>query len=279
MIESMSSAPIPVKIIYDASSTRKRRRSVRTGTRAPSRRGSGFGLVNLIVAGVLCYATWWPAEEFIVVNSTMRTPVEGIDMQAAANMLFGNLTASPVELQSDEPPPELESGPQSRFDVKTTQWIVGATAGGWLFLSTISCCLVAAGGGAIFGAATGSPVRLLGKIMLVAAILGGAWAGYSLWGSYKDITPAALRPYMVGLVVGFAMLGMGVVRKAARLAKIAGVFLLLSAVASAGGLYLGLLTAVVDAEYATILFLAIVFAAHSFWGWVLLFVKPKAATA
>ncbi len=302
-----SSAPLDITVVYDASGRRRPpAKPVRQKTtRAPRARAASasigvvvLGFFNWIAAAGFCYATWWPIEEYIVVNSAMRTPFQSdLDLDAAAAAMFGTI-ATPggaprpllVPPLRDSAPSQAESTPAkkdafakpeppkpvSRFDVRTSQLVIGITATGWLVLATAACCALAAAGGAGWGRAGGKAVRVLGTILALAAAALLVWKGFELWTQVgKDVSPARLRPMATALAGLAAATGLALGRNVRGLSRLASILIILSAFGSVAGLYLGHLAGVIEAGQATALFLAIVFVAHSLWGWFLLFFAPK----
>ena len=114
-------------------------------------------------------------------------------------------------------------------------------------------------------------MRVLGVVLALAAGALLVWKGYELWTQVgKDVSPARLRPLATGLAGLATATGVAWGRSVLGLSRLAAVLIILSAVASSVGLYLGHMAGVIEAAQATALFLAIVFVAHSLWGWFLL---------
>ena len=303
-----SSAPLDITVVYDASGRRRTPpKPVRQkkAPRAPRVRAASaslgvvvLGLFNWVAAAAFCYATWWPIEEYIVVNSAMRTPFQSdLDLDAAAAAMFGTIAmpggkARPLLVpplrdgqpaQSDTTPAKKDAfakpeppRPVSRFDVRTSQLVIGVTATGWLVLATAACCALAAAGGAGWGSAGGKTVRVLGMILALAAAALLVWKGYELWTQVgKDISPARLRPIATVLAGLAAATGLALGRNVRELSRLASILIILSAAGSVAGLYLGHMAGVIEAGQATALFMAIVFVAHSLWGWFLLVFVPR----
>lgn len=306
------SAPLEITVVYDASGRSRRppkpvhAKKVRPPRAKAASASTGvvvLGALNLLAAAGYCYATWWPVEEYIVVNSAMRTPfMSDLDLDATAAAMFGSmatpggkprpLLVPPLrDSESTEARPNAAGStdsrkdpfakaeparPVSQFDVRTSQLVIGITVTGWLVLATASCCALAIAGGAGFTRAGGTSMRVLGIILALglAALL--VWKGYELWTQVgKDVSPARLRPLVLALVGLGAATGIAVGRGVRGLSKAAGILVIVAAIGSVAGLYLGHMAGVVEAAQATALFLAIVFVGHSLWGWLLLLISRK----
>ena len=96
------------------------------------------------------------------------------------------------------------------------------------------------------------------------------WQDYGL--KYR---PDHFRFGMAGFVVTVAAIGITIGRGARMLTRLAAAMVILSAVASVVGLYLGAECGAIDPARSSMAFLALVFAIHSLWGWVLLPVSSR----
>jgi hypothetical protein len=277
----MSTAPpLEIKVVYDSSTGPSRRGRVLPGRRQ-RRRGSSLlvGLLSLLVAGGMCYVTWWPVDKFIYVYGVLRTPFEipGVeDPDEAVGNLFPGLASNPSGSSSVDDVLE-DSSPPPAIAGRTAQMVIGITAGSWYVLTTIACCALGLAGGTAFGR-SGSTWRTIGLILSVGLVLVLGWRGYGVWTEYgREYPPDALRAGMAGLVLLSVLIGVAIGRATRGFSRFAAIMVIVAAVGSVVGLYLGHLCGVIDPDKASIFFLVIVFVVHSLWGWVLLFVAPRAA--
>jgi hypothetical protein len=276
-------APVEVQVVFDASKGRGRR-AVRPSTspksRPPVRAGSSglfavfLGFLSIVVSSGLYYATWWQADPEIYFRLMTKTPV-AVDMDAAA-LMFG-IKMPPASTAKSTPSPEPSASvdsdfPTAKWDGRMTQIAIPATAYTWLTTSSISYLLVAMAGGAmVLG---GAVRRKIGVVVLALSILGlggGAYYVYSEFGWYR---PSDLR-YAMGILVLLAIgLGSVVGRGGRRLARFATLSLILAAVVTGAGLYVGGQCGAVKVEHFTLPFIAMAFAVHAAWG-VILFPLSK----
>lgn len=283
------STPLDIKVVYSAS---KRARRQAPGPAAPDQRperepqplkkdgGAAkpavLALLNLLLAGALCYFTWWHVDRHIYDVFILETPVVNIDIDAAAEEIFG-IKPDPVSakgattaasMPSPMPPAKLVE--RSRYDDRTTQIIIGATGYGWLTLATISACALALAAGAGLGESCGGGLRRTALVfaVLVALLLAGTWV--AVFTRYEGrYTPFFLRCWMGGLCLLFAVWGMASGRRSGRRFRRASLAMLLSAAGSVGGLYLWSQCAVrVDLEAIGVIGAAFV-AAQWVYGFVL----------
>jgi hypothetical protein len=151
---------------------------------------------------------------------------------------------------------------------------MGVTAYSWLTLATIASCALALAGGAALGRVGGRAWRISGTILLVGVVGGLAWAGYGVWKEFgMEYPPNYLRAGMGGLALLIALLGLAVGRGARGLSYFAAFALLVSAAGSAVGVYMWVLCGAITSEelpVTLVLFMALIFTVHSFWGWALL---------
>jgi hypothetical protein len=266
-----TTTPLDIKVVYDASSRRKRKGTVVPG--GERKRAAPIllvvGLLNLAAAGGLCYATWWPIDSFIYMNFVLRTPLD-IDLDAAAGAIMPGLSADSPQAAgaTDLPVGEL---PPPTIVGRTAQIVIGVTGYSWLTLATMAACALALAGGAAWGRSGGALWRTAGLLLAVVVVAGLAWFGYSVWTEYGTVyPPGALDLGMGGLVLLAALVGMAIGRGARGLTRLAGIMLIISAAGSVAGLYSGRLCGAVESQYASFSFMAVVFVIHSVWGWVLL---------
>lgn len=256
------STPLDIKVVYSAS---KRGRRPAPGPVAPnqppqqpgrkpkpmqkgggSAKPVGLALVNLLLAGALCYFSWWHVDRYIFYDVVLlQTPVFNIDMDAAAEEIFGikpdPVSARGAATQTSVPPllPPAKPVKRSRYDDKTTQIIIVATGFGWLTLASISMCALALAAGTGLGASWGMGLRRAALMFAVLAVLllVGAWV--AVFTKYEGrYTPLFLRCWMGGLCLLFALWGLASGRNGGRRFRRASFAMLLSAAGSVGGLYL-----------------------------------------
>jgi len=269
----MSTAPplesLDIKVVYSATARPKGK-----GRRALSAPGGRreillviVGLMNLAAAGALCWATWWPADQFIFETLVWKTPIPGVNLNDVAG-IFGVVPEPTTGTDPIAPPTEPAETP--RFTGDTARAVIGGSAYSWLTLAAAAACCLALAGGAAMAAAGGTPWRLAGWILTTAAVLGLAWGAYHTWAKFgMEFPTEATRAGMAGLVALFLFAGLAVGRRPRLLSRIAAVTLVLSAVASVAGLLLGSQCNAIEPEHAALGFLATVFVVHSAYGWVL----------
>jgi hypothetical protein len=244
-------------------------------------------VLNLIVAGALCYGTWWRVDPYLYMTMMLHTPVpvQGVDLDEAATHILG---ISPEESGSTVPMPAADAdsplpapNPPERtqqYRSDTAQAVIFGSAYIWLALATIACCVVAASGGASLGRAGGRPIRTFGVIAASGGMLALVYVVYQMWGEYGwQYRPTHWRTGMSLLVLLTAFAGLVVARGARRLTRLAAVLLIVSAAGSVAGLYLGAQAGAIPVEQSTPMFLALVFIIHSLYGWILLPVSSRVA--
>ena len=277
-------AQLDIRVVYDASSRRRASgATARVGGR-PRRIGLvSLGLINLLVAGGLCYATWWPVDKFLYVNISLKTPLDiylgDATLEEVAATMFGGLALNPASTGSEEHAPVETDRPSPTFVGKTAQTVIGLSYYAWLTLATLASCALALAGGAVFGRVGGSVWRLIGLVvsLTTAATLG--WYAYSVWTQHHMYYPTdKLRAGMAGLVLVSALVGLAIGARVRGFSRMAAVMLLVSAIGSVVGLYLGNLAGAIESAQSSMLFLAFVFFVHSLWGWVLLLAGSRVRT-
>jgi len=264
-----TTAPLDIKVIYSASS---RRRPRRWAGSHPARGGvwlwSLVGAANLLAACCLYYGTWWRVDPFLYQTSVLRTPLPGVNLDAAAAGLLGPAFATATGRSAGAAAP-LTSVPRPEDQTRAT--IVGATMYTWLTLTSLAAGLLAFAGGGALGGAGAARLRHIWMVLagVVALVLG--WALYDLWGRYGWKYPPNHWRVGMGAVVAFCgLLGLMRDRAPLRLCRLAAVVLIVSAVASSVGLYIGSRFEMLQSEHASMAFLATVFVVHSAYGWLLL---------
>lgn len=265
-----TSPPLEVKVIFDASS-RGRRRPTRIVSR-PQRVSRPslwvvLGLLNFLAAGGLYYATWWRVDPYIYLTLMLKTPVD-MDLDRAA----GIFVPRPNEPREQAPPVVEQPSPSSvapSFTGGTAQLLIWGAAYGWLTLATLAACALSASAGAAIGRIGGSRGRRVGTLLALALTLVLAVAALVVWSQYgKQYLPSHLRMGMCGLVLVTALIGLAVGRAARGLARLAAITLILSAVGTVVGLFLGSRCGAIPPEHSGLLFLVLAFLIHSGYGWI-----------
>lgn len=257
---------LDVKVIYDASSGR---RSAPTRSVRPVRAKGGtlaifLGCASVVVSGLLYYGTWWKVDQQIYLKLMMHMPVPGLDVSEVSRM-FG-LNADEVARSS----PTLSERPEAGVSTRTVQVMLGFACYGWLVVATLSACGVAMAGAAAIARACDFDSRRIGIILCGGVFLGLAWGIASTWADFGwDYKPNHLRFGMLAPVAFAASLGLVFSSGARMLSRVAGITLIAAAAGSVAALWLGHRCDAVDAAYVSLPVLALVFAGHSFWGWVL----------
>jgi hypothetical protein len=236
-------------------------------------------VLNLIAAGALYYGTWWRVDPFLYVRFMMRGYLPGVDLDQAANIFGPRLPSS----QEAQPPPEPEQTPATgaAYTGQTGNIIIGATAYSWLTLATIASGAVAFASGTALGRAGGLQWRRAGMFLMLGLLVVLGLAGYGVWTEFgMQYRPSHLRIGIGGLVLLAVFLGLAMGRGARLWTLVASAVIILSAVGSAVGLYLGTLCGLVTPDelpFRFPYFVALVFVLHSSWGWFLLATAPRLA--
>ena len=289
-------APLDIKVIYSA--TKRHRRGWWASRAAVPIQDTGvvvLGILNVIVAGGLYYATCWRADPELRFRVLMHTPLPGVDLQEAT--LPGAVSptgeaAEPVWIiseiarQQGQLPPDLSPGlPKAARDPKANARTQAAqaitfvgTVVGWEALAIIAACSLALAGGALVGRAGTAGLRLAGIVVGSVGLVAVGWAAYHLWVQYGRLVPDQLRTDIGGLVLLAALAGLLIGRRIRGLTYLAGIMLILSAAGSVVGLYIGAQYEAVKPEDLPLPFFAfavLVFVIHSFWGWVLLLLASR----
>lgn len=230
------------------------------------------GLLSLIVAGAMYYVTWWRADPFIYLTFMTRMPLE-VSPEFAANP-FG-ITSAPKPPAEDAVETAAEPSAEEvfvpRWQGKTAQVLIPATAYGWLVLATSSACAVALAGGAWLGLAGGKWVRVLGVVGVLGLVGGVGFFAYRIWTqSQMMFKPDQLRVGMGFLALLLALMGLTGAGRARGITKFAGVVVILAAVATAAAIWLWAQSGALDLHYAAWPKLAAAFGIHAVWGVVLL---------
>ena len=296
----MSSAPLDIKVVYSARTSGKPRRAGRRATPAASRprtwSWAALGLMNLLVAAGFYYATWWEVDPFLYITATWKAPIPGVNVNAAAGLL--GLGDAPVPKQQPSgtvvpaAPQSADGDPLARTPGVTAQRtpafqrptgitrnaaLFGGAMYGWLTLSTVSYSLLAVAAGATLARAGAGAWRRKWVILLGGALLAVAYIVFdtSVRFGWK-FPPDHLRWMMGTLVVVGALLGLSMARWPRGFTRIAAAGTILAAAGSVAGLIaLKQCDALEKPEYGTIPALAMIFAIHSIYGWLLLPISSR----
>ncbi len=227
-----------------------------------------LGVFNLLAAGGLYYAAWWRVDPFIYLTLMLKFPVD-MDLDQAAGIFV------PRNHEPREPaaPPAAQPLPvfvaSSPWTGDTVRKVMGAAAYGWLTLATAAACALAVSSGSAFGRIGGSPWRRAGIVLAVTLTLALTVAAFVVWNQYgRKYLPVHLRFGMGGLALWMASIGLALGRAARGLARLAAITLILSAVGTVVGLYLGSQCGAIPPEQSTSLYLAVAFLIHSIYGWI-----------
>lgn len=268
-----SAPPLDIKVVY--SSSRRYRlggRILRGGGPTPRSRLLLLGLVNLLAASGLYYATWWLADPELRIKLIFHTPLPGVSPQMTA----GVLVPPRPKLSPSRPPAAVGQAPgavHSAKGVSTDALIFVGTVVAWEILATIAACALALSGGTLVGYPESGRWRRGVLILALLALAALGWAMLGLWTRYQRFTPDQLRYGVASLVVLIALIGLFIRRGARTLTFLAAIVLIISAAGSAVGLYIGKQYDAIKPEELPLPFLAfvtLVFVIHSLWGWILL---------
>ncbi len=266
----VASAPIEVKVIFDAASQGRRKPTRRVDHTPRVSRSAPWivlGLLNLLAAGGLYYVTWWRVDPFIYLTFALKTPMD-MDLDMAAAMFLPRqaepLEPSPpvVEQPSSPAAPQVYTGQAARI-------MIGGAAYGWLTLATIAAFALAASAGAAIGRIGGSRGRRVAALLVLTLTFALAIAALVVWNQYgRKYLPNQLRIGMGGLVLLSALIGLAVGRAARGLACLSAITLILSALGTVVALYLGSRCGAIPPERAVPLYLFLAFFIHSGYGWI-----------
>ena len=233
------------------------------------------GIITALVAGGVYCGTWWRADPFIYMTFMLKTPVGAdVDVGEAAAAMFGvtpDTTAQPAQ-----PPPPAASTQGPQWSAQTKQIVISSTGYVWLTFATVAACALALAGGAVMAGADEGKLRRIGLILTILIVAGIALGGYFVWKEYgRAYEPPHLRIGMGLLISLCGAIGLMLDRRSQGLLRLGALALILSAGASALGLYLWGRCDAIEPEHYTFGFIATVFALHSLWGWVLLPLRSR----
>ncbi len=261
----MTSSPLEIKVIYSASGRRTKRATVSASRPGRSSRLLlPVGLLSIILAGAMAYASWWEIDKKVIYMTLMtHTPIVEMDMGQLGQM-FG------VPESSLAPVPPSAATPTSAWSMETTQAIMGASAYGWLTFATIAYCTLALSGGAALGKSRGTLLRRLAFVLFLLCLGGLGWGVYTVLTEYgQQYPPKLLRSGMCALAILAMLVGLSRGRNVRRWSRLAAFAIIASSAITVLTLYLGHRCAAIDAELVTPKYLATIFAIQSAYGWLL----------
>ncbi|MFH1109330.1 MAG: hypothetical protein V1790_09070 [Planctomycetota bacterium] len=261
-----TSAPLEVKVIFDASSRGRRKPTHRVRSSPRISRSSPWiilGIFNLLAGGGLYYTTWWRVDPFIYLTFMLRSPVD------VSVFAFTPLAFPIPEPRSDLAVQATREMLRSPPELARNQIMMGATAYGWLTLATAAACALSLSAGAALSRIGGSPWRRAGVVLAATLTLALAAAVFLVWNEYgRKYLPVHLRFGMGGLALWMASIGLALGRAARGLARLAAITLIFSAAGTVVALYLGSQCGAIPPEQSTPLYLALAFLIHSIYGWI-----------
>lgn len=303
-MRGMSSTSLDIKIVYSAKPGRNPRRAGRSAVPVAVQRRTwtwaALGFVNLAVACGLYYATWWRVDPFLYMTAMWKAPLPGVDAEEAAALLGLGPAPGRTQPSHGRIPRNLSAGeatPSAQPAVaegtpgtartaggeapKRNAVLFGTALYGWLSISTISYSVLALAAGAALARAGAGVWRRKWVILLLGAVAGMAYSAFDLLGRFGwQFPPDNLRWFWGGLVVLSALAGLVVQRWYRGLNRLAGIGLIAAAAGSVAGLIaLKECNALEKVEYASVASLSMVFAIHSFYGWLLLPISARIGRA
>lgn len=289
-----SSQPLEIKVLYEANPGRAApRRPVTRVERSSGTRGwVVLGFVNVAVAVALCYVTWWPIDREMYLRLMLRAPLDPEVVAAFANATMNHGawifaptapakpgsftvlgqagTAAPAFAESSDSIslPKLPKS-SSESAMKKSQQVAG-TIYGWLALSTMSFCLLGMAGGAAWNRGTQSRIGRTAKVLAITATLIGVASAAGIGWTYGASYPVyALRFGMLTLLIIAVLVGATLAHRTLLINRLAGWGIIVSAFGSAIALMYLAEWGILEAKYGSIAFVAVVFAVHSLFGWLL----------
>ena len=271
-----SASPIEVKVVYSATS-RKRRGGGMSHVSAPAN-ATGLvilGLVNALLGSALYYGTSWQADPELLVRMAFHSEIPGVDLGQLESIIPTDPNAKAGQGQTPQrPKPRKEA--TSGVSARTA--LLPATIVGWEILMTGAACALLLSAGALIKRSRIGAARALMMILGLAGIGLVAWRAYADWKEYGRFTPDQLR-FDIGIGLALlTVLATLVGRRHRGLTRAAAYALILSAAGSAVALYVCAdFEAIRPDELPLPLYqtMGIVFVAQSLWGWILLPVSSR----
>lgn len=287
-----STEPLDIKVIYSASGARAkparraapkaergesvtaRRKTASLGGAARAARPFREVLVlaglNLTVGMTMLAVTWWPVDRFIYQKFVYKTPLD----LAQLGPMLGLSPQQIAEHAAGDPSQPAPAEP--RITGTAAQAVIGASGYGWLTLSTAAGYALALAAGAALGGLGSPALRRVAWILFLGALSGLIVTGVMALRKYGlGFPPSTLRWGMVLAGVAAALLGMGLARGARRWSQAAAALVVVAALGSVAGLYLGGLCGAIAPEQSGAMFLLMVFVVHSAYGWALWLAAPR----
>ncbi len=300
----ISTKPLDIKVVYDAS----KRRGAKTVARAilPRRAGTRagravwLGLFNLAVAGAMYYGVWWQVDPYIYITLMKKTPID-----LPADFASGGLFVTPDPRHStsfgNANGPDSGNGadaaanePSPKWVGKTAQIVIPATAYGWLALSTLAICAVGLAAGASLGFGKKASFRWIGWTL---AVVTAAGIGYALYRGWSQANPSestnglierlakaqlSLKYKPIHLrttmgAVGFLALSIGLTfsRRMFGTLRLACVMVVLASLGTVAGIWLWSQCGAIETTLPIPLLMGIAFLVHSGWGWLMWFATRR----
>ena len=268
----MSSAPpLDITVVYSRTSHGRRRSGRQVGSRSGAPGIVRLGLLNLLFVGALYYGTWWRVDPELQVKILMHTEFGGVD----SDDLVGQLIPDRTDPKKPKSAPTTRTRPvvakPATVEGLTSKGAVFvASLYGWELLSTLSICALALASGAMLKRGGTQLVRFAAITIATGLVCVLTWKVYQLWTAYGGYVPRELRFGSAAAVSAAMLFGLFFAQKTRRLTRLAAVLLILSAGGTVWGLHVAVQSNALDPKYATPAYLAIAFAIHSIWGWVLI---------
>jgi hypothetical protein len=286
-----------VKVIYSASGGSPRVAvAPAASAESPLRRAGGgvllLALLQFAFAGASAYLAWNQINRQLFVAAIMKTPVS-IDQNhiEALSAYFNRAqaaagepapTAAPTTAPAEAPPKQLPG--------EVRQALIWGSLHVWLAVLSASSCFLMLSGGASFSAALAGRTRATGMLLVMLGLLGLVGGAAAIWLVYKTGFPTWAAQAAVGILMVEALgIGMLAGRRYIGLLRLAGLSVIAAAAITTAGIYAWDRSGIDPAEYlpeavaawqgsgdgtaapqASTRLLAVAFAAHSLFGWVLL---------
>ncbi|RME41421.1 MAG: hypothetical protein D6788_01275 [Planctomycetota bacterium] len=268
--------PLDVKVVYSASKRRRRsaRRPVDRGTGGTGRLTLlAVGAVHLLLAGGIYYGTWWWADPELRIRVLLNVPMPDVDLRQFDRM-FENAPPPGSTPTVRTPPPSRSAPPPDAAETTRDAALFVGTFYGWEALSTLAAAVLALAAGVHLGRAGGRGLERTGMALTILLVLAWGAGIYYLWSRYGiRYRVVHLRYAVGGLVAVFLCAGMWLSRGHRGINRLSAVLLILSALGTAFGLYVGLRFQAfrpADFPYPFWACVALAFVGQSLWGWLML---------
>lgn len=262
--------PLDIKVIYPISGRRSRpARPMRASAgSSAATRSLTIGVVTAIVAGGLCFATWWPIDRMIYRTLMWKAVIPSNQMAVILDALSRPRPGDPAPPAAA--PTKVDS---SATDAATrTMKRVGEVGYAWLAMSTIGYCVTAMAAGVCVSGASRTNRRRIWVILMFGAL---AFFAFNIWDVWKtsgmSYDPRTLRYGMASLGGIALLIGLVIGVRARLFATIAGLTLVAAAIVSVVSVQLWGQCGALEPQHHSLGFMCLVFAAHSLYGWLLIF--------